>query len=156
MGKCPYLISHLIKWKAFMRKYLIFPKKWIWTMDQKKGKFYIRDPPLFILKRLNRVLHRIAAELYMHFGAHLHCNFLSFQLNFIQINMHTFLAQFSFTHSQLNLHTPFQINLHSHIDQSHFISNPSFLEGLVAFASNLRISNKAIPFRQKATGCLAG
>ena len=34
-------------------------------MDQEKGEFYIRDPPLFIL-RVEENLHRIAAELHSH------------------------------------------------------------------------------------------
>ena len=41
--------EHLIKWRAFMRTYLIFHERWIWTMDQEEGKFYKRNPLLFIL-----------------------------------------------------------------------------------------------------------
>ena len=147
--------ENLIKWRAFMRKYLIFHERWILTMDRGERNFYKRNPLLFILEVME--LRRIAAELFMHFWSSfafaIHSS-LHIAQNFIQINMHMFLAQFSFTHSQLNLHTSFQISLHSHVDQS--LLNPSFSQGLVAFTSNLMISNKATPFRQKATGRLAG
>ena len=118
--------------------------------DQEKGKFYIREPPLFFLKKeveqsFASNCCRIVYALWSSFAL----QFIFIQLNFIQINMHTFLAQFSFTHSQLNLHTPFQINLHSHIDQSHFLLNPSFLEGLAAFTCNMRISNKKFPLDRR-------
>ena len=96
---------------------------------------------------------RIVCALWSSFAFAIHSSSHLAQ-NFIKINMHLFLAQFSFTHSQLNLHTSFQISLHSHVDQS--LLNPSFSQGLVAFTSNLRISYKATPFRQKGTSHLAG
>ena len=54
----------------------------------------------------------------------------------------------------LNLHSSFQISLHAHVDQS--LLNPSFSQGFVVHTSNLRISNIATPFGQKATGRFVG